>query len=271
MGQDQRKIDPPPQQQDQPGREGPMTPEPASEAERYRGSGKLEGKVALVTGGDSGIGRAVSITFAKEGADVAVIYLEEHEDAKKTKQLVEAAGRRCLPIAGDVAEAAFCREAVEKAVAHFGKLDILVNNAAVQFPKESLLEISDEQLERTFRVNLFSMFYLTKAALPHLKEGSAIINSSSVTAFRGSPGLIDYASTKGGSSPLPARWPRTWPTRGSASTPLRRALSGRPSSPRPLKATRSPSSARTRPWAAPANPTRSRPATSSWPHKTART
>ncbi len=188
----------PPQQQDrQPGLEAEMTPAPAFESPEYKGSGKLGGKVALITGGDSGIGRAVAVYFAREGADVAIVYLNEHEDAEATKKQVEDEGKRCLAISGDVGDEAFCREAVEKVVAEFGKLEVLVNNAGEQHPQKSIADITAEQLERTFRTNIFGMFFMTKAALKHLPEGSAIINSSSVTAFRGSGSLLDYAATKG--------------------------------------------------------------------------
>jgi NAD(P)-dependent dehydrogenase (short-subunit alcohol dehydrogenase family) len=188
----------PPQQQDhRPGIEAEMTPQPESEHPRHRGSGKLKNKIALITGGDSGIGRAVAIAFAKEGADVAISYLEEHQDAEETKRLVEEEGGRCLLIPGDIGYEEFCQEVVQKTLDEFGKLDILINNAAEQHPQESLLDISAEQLERTFRTNIFSFFYLTKVALPHLKEGSAIVNCTSVTAYRGSKELLDYSSTKG--------------------------------------------------------------------------
>lgn len=188
---------PPQHQNQQPGIEAEMTPQPQSDDPQYRGSGKLQGKVALITGGDSGIGRAVAILFAKEGADVAIMYLNEHEDAKKTQQMVEEQGRKCIPIAGDIGDEAFCQSAVQQVIDTFGKLDILINNAAEQHPQESIEDISAEQLERTFRTNIFSMFYMTKAALPHLPEGSAIINTTSVTAYKGNPQLLDYSSTKG--------------------------------------------------------------------------
>ena len=174
-----------------------MEPKPRSEMHDYRAAGKLEGRAALITGGDSGIGRAVAIGFAKEGADVAIVYLEEHEDAESTRTLVEERGRRCITIAGDIGDEAFCRDAVARTVEAFGKLDLLVNNAAEQHPQDRLEDISTEQMERTFRTNIFGMFQMTKAALVHLPPGAAIVNSTSVTAYRGSPHLIDYASTKG--------------------------------------------------------------------------
>lgn len=188
----------PPQHQDRrPGVESEMAPRPRAEDPDHRGSGKLRGKATMITGGDSGIGRAVAIAFAREGADVAVLYLNEHKDAEETKRLVEQEGRRCLTIAGDVGQERFCQEAVERVVREFRRLDILVNNAAEQHPQESIEKITADQLERTFRTNIFSMFFLTKAVLPHLKEGSAIVNTTSVTAYKGSPTLLDYSSTKG--------------------------------------------------------------------------
>jgi NAD(P)-dependent dehydrogenase (short-subunit alcohol dehydrogenase family) len=188
----------PAQHQDhQPGIESEMIPRPRAEDHKYKGSDKLKGKVAIITGGDSGIGRAVAIFYAKEGADVAIIYYDEHGDAKETKRQVEEEGRRCLTIAGDIGDERFCREAVDRTVKELGGLDILVNNAAEQHPQESIEDISAEQLERTFRTNIFSFFFMTKAALRHLKKGSTIINTTSVTAYRGSPKLLDYSSTKG--------------------------------------------------------------------------
>jgi NAD(P)-dependent dehydrogenase (short-subunit alcohol dehydrogenase family) len=200
MSQEENKSKqqfPPQHQDEQPGKQGQMTPEPIDEDPNYRGSGKLEGKVALITGGDSGIGRSVAICYAKEGADVVVVYFNEHEDARATQAKVEEQGRRCLLIAGDIKQEDFCRDAVERAVREMGRLDILVNNAAVQFPKTKISEVSAEQIDTTFRTNIFAMFYLVKAALPHLAKGSAIINTTSVTAYRGSPGLLDYSATKG--------------------------------------------------------------------------
>ncbi|HEV2704719.1 MAG TPA: SDR family oxidoreductase [Pyrinomonadaceae bacterium] len=197
MAEEKEQTMPPQEQDEQPGRETEMRPRPAATDPQYRGSGKLAGKVALITGGDSGIGRAVAVLYAREGADVCVSYLNEHEDAEETRRLVEAEGRRCLTVAGDIGDESFCRDLVEQTVRELGRLDILVNNAAEQHPQESIERISAEQLERTFRTNIFSMFYLTKAALRHLKEGSTIINTTSVTAYKGSPELLDYSSTKG--------------------------------------------------------------------------
>jgi NAD(P)-dependent dehydrogenase (short-subunit alcohol dehydrogenase family) len=188
----------PRQRQQQPGRETQMKPQPESKARRYLAANKLAGKVALITGADSGIGRAVAVAFAKEGADIAVVYLEEHEDAKETARLVEAAGTRCLLIAGDIGDEKFCVRAVKATVKEFGKLNILVNNAAEQHVQEEGIEkITAKQLHDTFRTNIFSMFYLTKACMPYLHDGDCIINSTSVTAYRGSPHLIDYSASKG--------------------------------------------------------------------------
>ena len=188
----------PAQHQNQhPGIESEMIPRPQAEDSQYRGSGKLQGKVALITGGDSGIGRAVAIAYAKEGAEIAIIYFNEHADAAETKRQVEEEQRRCLTIAGDIGDEQFCQHAVEQIVKELGHLDILVNNAAEQHPRKSIEQISAEQLERTFKTNIFSFFYTVKATLKHLKKGSAIINTASVTAYRGSPELLDYSATKG--------------------------------------------------------------------------
>ena len=187
---------PPQVQNRQPGRETKMIPRPDFEP-RYAGSRRLEGKTALITGGDSGIGRAVSVLFAREGANIAIVYLEEDEDAKKTKSLVEDEGQDCLLIKGDIGSAKFCADAMQRAVKQFGGLDVLVNNAAEQHEDEDVEEISEKQLDRTFRTNLYGYFFMTQAALPHLKKGSAIVNTASITAYRGHPSLVDYASTKG--------------------------------------------------------------------------
>ena len=197
MPEEKEKTMPRQQQDEQPGRESEMRPQPVADDAGYRGSGKLKNKVALITGGDSGIGRAVAILYAREGADVAVSYLNEHEDAEETRRLVEKEGRRCLTIGGDIGDESFCRDLVEQTVRELGRLDILVNNAAEQHPQDGIEKISAEQLERTFRTNIYSMFFLTKAALRHLREGSTIINTTSVTAYKGSPELLDYSSTKG--------------------------------------------------------------------------
>ena len=187
---------PPQHQPRQPGSQAMMEPQP-DVGRGYRAAGKLLARTALVTGGDSGIGQAVCVLFAKEGADVSVVYLDEHEDAEQTRRLVEAEGRRCITIAGDVSDEQFCREAVQRTVSEFGHIEILVNNAAEQHAAQSIEEISAEQLERTFRTNIFGYFFMAKATLPHLKEGAAIINTSSITAYQGNPMLIDYSSTKG--------------------------------------------------------------------------
>ncbi|OKL40856.1 NAD(P)-dependent oxidoreductase [Pontibacter flavimaris] len=185
------------EQAKQPGKEHKMTPQPEYIRDNYKGSDKLKGKKALITGGDSGIGRAVAVHFAREGADVAIVYLNEDKDAKDTLQLIEQEGRKGLIISGDIGDEKFCQKAVQQAVKELGGLDILVNNAAEQHEQTDLQDISQEQLQRTFKTNIFSMFYITKAALEHLKEGSAIVNSTSVTSYRGSDHLMDYAATKG--------------------------------------------------------------------------
>jgi len=174
-----------------------MAPEPVSIRDDYRGSGKLDGRTALISGGDSGIGRAVAIHFAREGANVAILYLEEDGDAQDTSRAVAAEGRECLLIKGDVADEGFCREAVRRTVAHFGSLDVLVNNAAQQYPVEEPSEITAEQLDQTFRVNVFGYMFLVQAALAHLGENGCIINSGSITGFRGNKKLVDYSATKG--------------------------------------------------------------------------
>ncbi|HET7202361.1 MAG TPA: SDR family oxidoreductase [Steroidobacteraceae bacterium] len=186
----------PPQRQRPPGLESRMRPRPASKMREYRAAGRLEGQVALVTGGDSGIGRAVAIAFAKEGADVAIAYLSEHSDARETVAEIEKLDRRCVAIAADLGDVAACRRVVERA-ATLGRLDVLVNNAAMQVEQDRFEDITPQQLERTFRTNVFAMFHVTRHALAHMRRGARIINTASVTAYRGSPHLIDYASTKG--------------------------------------------------------------------------
>ena len=193
----EKKLQPRQHQQRRPGREHEMKPRPKSDDEKHRGSGKLRNKVAIITGGDSGIGRAVAIAFAKEGADIAIVYLEEHKDANETKRLVEENGRRCLLMSGDVGQEDFCRKAVGQTVKELDKIDILVNNAAEQHPQESIEKITEKQLERTFRTNIFSYLFMTKAAMKYLSKGGAIINTTSVTAYKGSAHLLDYSSTKG--------------------------------------------------------------------------
>ncbi|KKB43248.1 SDR family oxidoreductase [Bacillus thermotolerans] len=198
MSQQEQKQTFPKQHQDvQPGRIDPMEPLPEHINDNYKGSGKLNGKKAIVTGGDSGIGRSTAVYFAKEGADVAVVYLEEHEDAEETKKLIEQEGQQCLLIAGDLGSEDFCKEVVQKTIDAFGQVDVLVNNAGEQHPQESLLDITAEQVEKTFRTNIFGYIYMAKAALPHLKKGASIINTASITAYQGNPKLIDYSATKG--------------------------------------------------------------------------
>ncbi len=185
-----------PQQQRKPGLESKLQPTPVSET-GSRGSGRLAGKTALITGGDSGIGRAVALLFAKEGAQVAIAYLSEHADAKETRRMIEEEGGACLLIPGDLSKEANCRRAVQKAVKKFEQIDILINNAAVHYEQKNLEDITAGQLIKTFATNIFSYFWITQSALPHMRRGSSIINTASVTAYRGSPALIDYAATKG--------------------------------------------------------------------------
>lgn len=188
---------PPQEQPRQPGLEYVMEPNPISENPHYQGAGKLENKVAIITGGDSGIGRATAIAFAKEGADVVIVYLDEHEDALSTKKRVEELGRKCLPIAADLRVEGNSKKVVEQTIDTFNRIDILVNNIAIQIVQESILDISSEQLENTFMTNVFSYFYMTKAVLPYLQEGDSIINTTSITSYNGHEKLIDYSATKG--------------------------------------------------------------------------
>lgn len=194
----QKKNTFPPQHQDQqPGKESAMTPRPQYDNPNYKPSGKLDGKTALVTGGDSGIGRAVALAFAKEGADVAIVYLNEHQDASETENMIAAQGRRCLNISADLRKETAVMDAVAQVTKNFGRIDILINNAAVQYPQNSILDITKEQLIYTFESNIFSYFYMTKVALASIPNGGAIVNTASIVAFDGDELLIDYASTKG--------------------------------------------------------------------------
>jgi NAD(P)-dependent dehydrogenase (short-subunit alcohol dehydrogenase family) len=187
----------PEQEQEPVGLESEMEPRPDYGEESYRGSGKLEGKAAVITGGDSGIGRAVALAFAREGADVLISYLDEHSDAEETVRIVEKEGRRCISVAGDISDEAHCRQIVERAVQEFGKIDILVNNAAWQEDIESIQDVTQEMLLHTYGVNIFAMFYLCKAAMPHMQPGSTVINTTSIQAYQPSPNLLPYSTTKG--------------------------------------------------------------------------
>ena len=191
------QLQPEQSQERQPGSEAQMDPRPQSDMGRWRGTGKLTGKVALITGGDSGIGRAVAVGFAKEGADVVIAYLDEHEDARETMRLIQAEGQRTMAISGDIGDSAFCDDLVDQTVQAMGQLDILVNNAAEQHLQPDFEKIPDQQIERTVRTHILGQCYVTRAALAHLQPGSAIINSTSVTAYKGAPAQIDYAATKG--------------------------------------------------------------------------
>ena len=195
MGKEKEKY--PPQEQQTPGKQGEMDPKPIIIRDSYKGAGKLEGKVALITGGDSGIGQSVAAHFAREGADVAIIYLSEDEDAFKTKKLVEAEGKKCMLIKGDLRDEKFCHKAVEEVVGELGKLNVLVNNAAEQHPAKEVEKLDTDMMRKTFETNIFSMFYLVQTASEHMNEGDSIINTTSVTAVRGNPELLDYSSTKG--------------------------------------------------------------------------
>lgn len=187
----------PDQKQSQPGDEHKMNPEPEVIRDNYKGSGKLQDKTALITGGDSGIGRSAAVHFAREGADVAIIYYDEDKDATETKDMIEKEGRKCLLIKGDLKDETFCIDAVAKTVKELGSINILVNNAAVQFPKTEFKDITGKQVKETFETNILPMFYVTREALKNMKKGDSIINTTSVTAYRGSEHLIDYSSTKG--------------------------------------------------------------------------
>ncbi|KQT44265.1 NAD(P)-dependent oxidoreductase [Devosia sp. Leaf420] len=189
-------INPPQTQDHQPGRETEMHPRPQY-MPKFSGNGRLKDKVAIITGGDSGIGRACAVLFAREGAQVALVYLEETEDAKITADAVTAEGKEALLLRGDVGDKSFCETVVGKVIEEFGQIDVVINNAAEQHPQEEITDISEEQLQKTFRTNLYGYFYMTQAAMPYLKNGASIVNTTSVTAYRGSPELLDYSSTKG--------------------------------------------------------------------------
>jgi hypothetical protein len=187
----------PDQPQEPPGHESEMTPAPDFGEKSYKGSGRLKGKAAIITGGDSGIGRAVALAFAREGADVLISYLKEEDDSEETQRVVEAEGRKCIRVPGDISDEAHCKKIVEQAAKEFGKIDILVNNAAFQMTHDSIQELSSEEFDKTFRTNIYAMFYLCKAALPQMTEGGAIINTASIQAYQPTPMLLAYASTKG--------------------------------------------------------------------------
>ncbi len=192
-----KKVRPPQRQARRPGLESKMRPRAVTDDPGYKAAGKLAGKVALITGGDSGIGRAVAVAFAKEGADCAISYLNEHQDARESQRMVEGYGRRCVLLPGDIGSEVVCRRIVEKTIRSFRRLDCLVNNAAEQHAQESIADITAKQLERTFRTNIFSMFFMTREALKHLRKGGTIVNTTSITAYQGNKMLIDYSSTKG--------------------------------------------------------------------------
>lgn len=215
------------QQQKWPGSFLKMDPKPDHGETSYQGSGRLKGKTAIITGGDSGIGRAVAIAYAREGADVVISYLDEHEDAKDTAKRVEEAGQQALLIAGDVTEAEHCRSIVAQTAERFGKIDIVVNNAAFQMTRTALEEIGDDEFDRTMKTNLYAMFYICKAAVPHMPAGGSIINTASVNADQPKPKLLAYSATKAAIVNFPAVWRRCWRRKGSALTPLRLAPSGR--------------------------------------------
>jgi len=204
----------PEQEQGVPGTEAELTPKADHGETSYKGSGKLTGRKAIITGGDSGIGRAVAIAFAREGADVLISYLDEHNDAKETAKYVEDAGRKAVLVPGDIRDEEHCKRIVQQAVQEFGQLDILVNNAAFQMSHESLQEITSEELDRTFRTNIYAMYYLCKAAEPHFKPGSTVVNTTSVNAYKPSPSLLAYAATKGAIQNFTAALGQLWAEKG---------------------------------------------------------
>ena len=188
---------PPQKQKRQPGKESEMKPRPESEVRQYKAAGKLKDKIAIITGGDSGIGKAAAIAFAKEGADIVIVYLEEHKDAQSTEQLIQEQGHKAILIAGDIGESSFCKQVVKQTIDQFGRIDILVNNAGEQHTVQNLADLTDEQILRTFKTNIFSFFYLTRETVKHMPPGSCIINTTSVTAYQGHKVLLDYSATKG--------------------------------------------------------------------------
>jgi NAD(P)-dependent dehydrogenase (short-subunit alcohol dehydrogenase family) len=204
----------PSQEQDVPGTEKEMTPKADHGEKSYKGSGKLTGRKAVITGGDSGIGRAVAIAFAREGADVLISYLNEHEDAKETAKWIEQAGRKAVLVPGDICDEEHCKQIINRAVQELGGIDVLVNNAAFQMSHESLQEITSDELDRTFRTNVYAMYYLCKAAEPHLKPGSTVVNTTSVNAYKPSPGLLAYAPTKGAIQNFTAALGQLWADKG---------------------------------------------------------
>ena len=214
-------------EQEVPGHEKEMQPKVDHGETSYKGSGKLEGKSAVITGADSGIGRAVAIAYAREGANVLISYLEEHEDAKETAKWVEKAGRKAILLAGDVSEESHCKKIVQKAVDEFGQIDILVNNAAFQMARENIQDISSEEWDKTFKTNIYSMFYLVKAAEPHMKAGSTIINTTSINAYKPHPQLLPYAATKGAIQNFTANLGQILAGRGSAQIVWHQGPSGR--------------------------------------------
>jgi NAD(P)-dependent dehydrogenase (short-subunit alcohol dehydrogenase family) len=249
MTQDQPKPPYPEQHQSPPGIEERLEPEPQYQAPLYKGANKLEGKVALITGGDSGIGRAVAVLFAREGANVAITYLpEEQVDAEVTEAAVKEEGKRALLLAGDITDPAFAEQTVQKVMDTFGQLDILVNNAAYQQHVKAVEDLTFEQWDHTFKTNIYGYFRMVKAALPHLKAGSAIINTGSITGLEGSAGLLDYSTTKGAIHALPRRWRKCWLIATFASTASRPARCGHRSTHPTNRRTRSRTSARVSRW-----------------------
>jgi hypothetical protein len=249
-----------------PGLEGHMEPRPDYGEETYRGCSRLEDRAAVITGGDSGIGRAVALAFAREGADVLISYLEAEEpDAEETARVVEESGKRCVRVPGDISEEAQCNRVIERAVEEFGRVDVLVNNAAHQRTVSGVVDVSTELLDKTFKTNIYAMFWLVKAAIPHMPRGGTIINVGSAQAFKPSPTLLPTPRPRDPSSPSPRAWPKTLCSTGYGPTASRRARCG-PRSSRPLwRERRSPSSADSPQWAAPGSLSNLPPPSSSWP------